>query len=305
MLLRRFTDFVLQGRVQAMSAAFLLAFIPVIGTVSILIATLVTLRKGAFEGALVLIASTLPLALSYAMSGGTEDMSFTLVILVIMIFSNILTWFFAVILERFNTWNFTLELAALLGVLSIGVIHMLYPDVQTWWEGHLTTYFAKTVEMADKISASDASSAEARAMAVAAIKPYATGFVTVAILSNALLQLLIARWWQAAMFNPGGLRQELHRIRLGHVAGVIFVLGILLAYVGNEFALDSMPVLYVTFFVAGLSVIHYFLKGPKWGWIGLGIIYLGVIWMAPFSIIMIAMLALFDTGFDFRKRLIL
>jgi hypothetical protein len=287
-----------------MASAFILAFIPVVGMISIIIGALVTLRKGAFEGALVVLAATLPYVLTYFVSGAESEGQMAILMLLVFMISNGLTWFFAVVLRKFGVWSFTLELAALLGVLLIGIIHMVFPDIQAWWGAQLTTYFAKTAEAVDKLKSTAVVNKEGQAQAVNAAKYLATGFVTVSILFNALLQLLFARWWQASIYNPGGLRKELHQIRLGHIAALVFAVEIILAYLGNDFALDSLPVLYAMFFVAGLSLMHYLVTLTKSPWVWLTVCYALVIWLFPLSVIIIAIIALFDTGFDFRKRFI-
>lgn len=309
MILRRFTDFVLQSRVQAMATAFLSAFIPIIGSVSILIAALVTLRKGAIEGLYVLLAATLPYFISYfSLRPAPEQVQMAILMLGILIASNVLTWAFGVLLERFNNWIYVLELAAWLGVIVVGIVHFLYPEIQDWWATELNNYFSKTTagvveswQTATNLS-SDAVN-EAQIQAVNATKRYATGFAVVLILFNALVQLVVARWWQAVMFNPGGLQKELHQIRLSHVTAGLFLIGLILAYFGNAFATDAMPVLFAIFFVAGLSLVHYLLGLTKKGWIGLIVIYLAIIWLFPLSIMIVAILALFDTGLDIRKRI--
>ena len=89
MFLRRFTDFVLQNRLQAMATAFITAFIPVIGSISILIAALVTLRKGAYEGALVAVAATLPYIISYFTAiPAADQVQMAVAMLAILIVSN-------------------------------------------------------------------------------------------------------------------------------------------------------------------------------------------------------------------------
>lgn len=306
MFLRRFTDFVLQSRVQAMATAFVIAFMPIIGSIGILIAALVTLRKGIIEGALVTLAATLPYLISYfTWAPGADQAQTELMMLSMIVISNLLTWVLAIVLLRVSNWSFTLELAALIGILAITMIHLFYPDIQNWWGKQLTTYFANLANVVDKASSQSGvpvSVTDIQQQTIAAGKLYATGFVTVSVLFNALLQLVVARWWQAAMFNPGGLRKELYQIRLGHIAGLIFVVGIVAAYIGNDMALDMMPVLYTIFFVAGLSLFHSLAASTKKGWMWLLLIYAGIIWLFPLSIIVVSIIALFDTGIDFRKR---
>lgn len=306
MLLRRITDFILQNRVQAMAAAFLFAFLPYVGSIGILIAAFVTLRKSVIDGALVALAATVPYLISYGVSASSADQTpMAMVLLGIILLGNFLTWIFAVVLRQFNNWNFTLELAALIGVLTIGLAHLVNPNIQDWWAGELASYFAKTTEAVSKLNVEAASQSiakEAQLQAVNVVKQFATGFLVVSILFNALLQVVIARWWQAVMFNPGGLRLELYHIRLSQIAAGVYLVFLALAYLGVDVALDVLPVLCMIFFLAGLSLIHERVNLTKLSWLWLLIIYFGIVRLFPLSVILVSVIALFDTGIDFRKR---
>lgn len=302
MFLRRFTDYILQSRLQAFLVAFVVAFIPVIGSISVVIAALVTLRKGVFDGALVVIAATLPYLISYVAYPPTGAGDVAIVAMVVLLVSNILTWLFAVFLRRYNHWSFTLEIAALVGIAIVCIAHFINPDIQDWWQAQLTAYLAKTTTMVGAIKP-DAEATAAQAELINMMKRYTTGLLSASILFNALLQLLVARWWQALMFNPGGLQKELHRIRLSYVSGVIFLLGVALSYMGNLVALDCMPVLFLTFFVAGLSLVHYLIAPSQFGWMLLGLVYIAVIWLFPASIVIVSLIALFDVALNIRQRI--
>jgi hypothetical protein len=303
MLLRRFTDFILRSRLQAMGTAFVFAFLPLISSVSIIIAAFVTLRKGTFEGALVLFAAVLPTIFGFAFLPAEEHFSLMMGALDVVLLSNLLTWVFATQLAKYKNWTFVLECSTLLGILVVIAVHLIYPDVQSWWSAHLSEYFAQSIH---KMGQYEPGEVGAQTMVidkmVASVKMYATGLVVSFILFNALLQVVLARWWQAVMFNPQGLRGELYQIRLGQTAGIIFVIGLVLSYWGYSIVLDIMPVLYLAFGIAGLSLLHSVIALSKVKWLWLTMVYLGVM-LFPLSITLIAMLALIDTGVDFRKRL--
>lgn len=302
-MLRRFADYLLRSRLHAVMAAFVLAFIPLIGTVSILIAGLVTLRKGAVEGALILVVSLVPLLLSYMMTPTNHEVAMIMMVTAIIVASNILTWLLAVILKRYANWSITLEAAAIIGIIIVLIAHGVFPDVQEVWAKKLYSYISHTSFFSD--ATQNVTQEEAEAVWIDIIKKYVIGLATVSILFNALLQLLVARWWQALAFNPGGLQKELHQIRLHRVSGFLFLIAWGFSYSGNGVVLDIMPSFYLIFSVAGLSVIHAVaakIMNDK-AWISLLFIYAGVILLFPLSIIFIAALALVDTGMDFRKRI--
>lgn len=307
--LRRFTNFVLQGRIFACAIAFILAFIPIIGSVSILIAGLVTLRKGAFEGALVFLAATVPYVLSYYNATPvTADINLAAIAFIIFTISNSLMWFLACLLRRYSSWSFVLDWAMLLAVLAIGMIHFLYPDIKDWWGQQLTEYFSKTTAMMRDIQPNaEAIPAVVQGQIVSAIKVYATGLLFASMLFNALVQLLIARWWQAIIFNPGELRKELLSIRLSYIAGLVFFIIFPLAHWGNEIAMDVIPVVYLVFSAAGLSIIHCLLA-KRMRALGIVFLYIGLIGaiLFPGGINVVALLfslvGFFDIGINFRKR---
>lgn len=301
-MLRRFTDFLLKNRLNAIIVTLVCAFIPIIGSASILIAGLVTLRKGMFEGALVLFASCMPYIVSYFTYPNVEGLEIALAAIVIMVISNILTWFFAVMLRAKNSWSFTLQIAGVMGAIFVVAVHLIYPDIQGFWQTKLTVYFEKTASMVNKIK-EGTNPADTTAELVTIAKQYATGFIVLCVLFNAFLQLLIARWWQSALFSPGSLKQELYRIRFGYLLAALFIVGIVLSYQSNPIALDSMTILYGIFCIAGLSLIHSLIGLAELNWLWLILIYIGAIWLFPLSVLLLSVVGLLDVGFDIRKRL--
>lgn len=302
MILRRVTDFVLRSRYQAILAAFVLAFIPLIGSFSILIAAFVTLRKSVFEGALVLIAASIPNAIeffNYSPSSGGET-EIELIALWVAIGSNVLTWLLAVVLRRYANWSFVLEIAALIGMAVVIAVHVIHPDVAGWWQTQLTSYLSKTE--AELGSAVDADVVANQAEVVSAMKFYATGVIVASVMLNALLQLLVARWWQAVMFNPTGLREELYQIRLGYVAAFVFVMALALFHWGSDGVSDIMPVLFLTFCLAGLSLFHYLAVPARFGWIWLLVIYGSIFGLFPVGLMCVSFVALLDTVLNIRER---
>lgn len=141
--LRRFTDFVLQNRIYAAGIAFVLTFIPVIGTISILIAALVTLRKSILDGFLVFCAASLPYVISYVAYPAADQTILAKSAVAIVLMSNLITWVFAVVLRHYRDWSVTLELVALLGVLIVSLVHIFYPDIQSFWGEQLKMYLGK------------------------------------------------------------------------------------------------------------------------------------------------------------------
>ncbi|SRR5579883_132126 len=307
MWLQRVTNYLLTHRIQTVVLTFVLTFIPVIGTVGIVIAALVTLRKSIAEGAIVAVAATLPYVVAFFLPSSHEA-GIPLVAWVtvgVAVLSNTLTWTFAVMLRRQASFSTIFQVSALLGVLAVSVIHLIYPDVAEWWGQSLQSYYQQAQAITGTLGPASPNT-DGQVEAISATKQYATGLMTAAILCSAILQLIAARWWQAAVFNPGSLRRELCNIRLSRLAGGLFIISLMLSYLGNSVVLDIMPILYLLFGAAGLSLIHYLFRlmhsPTRWFWVLL--LYLTLIFSWPISVMIIAFIALLDIGLDVRKRVV-
>ena len=83
------------------------------------------------------------------------------------------------------------------------------------------------------------------------------------------------------------------------------MLSLVFSYLGNSVVLDIMPIIYLLFAGAGLSVIHYFfglmVSPTRWFWIA--VLYVTLIIAMPTSIVFVAMVALFDIWLDLRRKL--
>jgi hypothetical protein len=311
MLLKRLTEYLLNNRWQTVGLVFLVTFLPLVGIGGILIAAFITLRKGVVEGAIMTVAATLPYVASFFISGHHQDAAVPLVLWAavgVAVLSNLMTWVFAVMLRRQVSWSNILQVAALTGVLVISVVHLVYPEVATWWGQQLQAYYLQTSQAITtvlKTAATTPSPSDNQMETINITKQFATGVMVAGVLMNAIMQLIVARWWQAAIFSPGALRKELHGIRLSRLAGALFILSLIFSYLGNRVVLDIMPVLYLLFCAAGLSLIHYMFglvtSTTRWFW--LSMLYIVLIFSLPVSLVMVSLLALLDVGFDIRKRL--
>lgn len=306
--LRRLLDYIEQHRYQSLGGLFLLTFVPVVGVFSILVAALVTLVKGALEGAIFTLAATVPLLIKFWWS--ESDFAIPLALwagIGVAVASNLLTWVFAVMLRRHMNWSAMLQVAALVGVLVISVLHLAYPNVAVWWGEQLQSFYHQVASIASEEQTQKAvktALTEVQAESISVTKYYASGMMVSAILFNAMMQLMVARWMQGILYSPRMLRRELHGIRLSSLAGFLFMASLVFWYLGNSVVLDIMPILFLLFAAAGLSVIHYFLglfESPT-TWFWLVLLYVALIIALPASIMVISIIALLDVWLDLRRR---
>lgn len=305
--LARFTNYMIRHPWRALIMTFVVTFIPIAGIVGILIAAFMTLCKGVKEGAVYTLAATLPYLISFFLTNGSGLDVIPLAVwaaIGVAVLSNLLTWVFAVMLRQQTSWSTILQIAALMGVLTVSIIHLMYPGIADWWGVQLQTYYMEAAKVGGVVKSSLPGGSDNQMEIINVTKQYATGLMIAGILFNALMQLAIARWWQGIAYQAGSLRYELHHIRLSRLAGLLFVTSLVLCYWNNSVILDMMPILYLLFGIAGLSFIHYLfgLMHSTTAWFWLAIVYLVLFFSLPSSMMIVAFIALLDIALDMRKR---
>ncbi|MCH7817034.1 MAG: hypothetical protein IIC60_10750, partial [Proteobacteria bacterium] len=112
--------------------------------------------------------------------------------------------------------------------------------------------------------------------------------------------LMLARWMQAALYNPGGFQKEFHGLRIELKVALLLLGLMLLANFGV--LVPSAWVLYlaVPLMFSGLALIHAVVAKKKLSTMWLTALY---VLLLPFVMQLIVLLALVDSWYDFRARL--
>jgi phosphoglycerol transferase MdoB-like AlkP superfamily enzyme len=130
------------------------------------------------------------------------------------------------------------------------------------------------------------------------------GAIAMMLSVGCIISLMIARWWQALVFNPGGFQDEFHQFAIETRAAAFLVGVILLGFVlPREYqlwiTLPAIPLL-----LAGLALIHHTVKLLQLGGHWLVIMYLGLLLLgAPLAVFLMG-LAIGDSFLDLRKKLL-
>tara|TARA_R110002110_G_scaffold415860_1_gene658716 strand:- start:34973 stop:35863 length:891 start_codon:yes stop_codon:yes gene_type:complete len=113
--------------------------------------------------------------------------------------------------------------------------------------------------------------------------------------------LLLARYWQAALYNPGGFASEFRQLRLTPViSAVLAVVAVALFSLGVQYRTWALiSLLPLTF--AGLSLVHARAasRGQGSGW--LAVFYVAWVLFDPVKLLLV-IAAIADSWLDFRQR---
>lgn len=280
--MRALAEYVMKGRSQAVLAVVFATGTVLFAWLGAAIVALVVLRKGTKQGSFVLFWGLLP-ATYLATVGDTGP--------IVTLLGTTLT---AVVLRVTGSWSWALVTAVGSGLLTAVVLSTVGAGYVELILQLLRDTFA---ELAKQSANADASNPLVlpTALQIAGLMGLTNAF-------TAAMCLLLARWWQALLYNPGGFQAEFHRLRLAPQLTVLLIaLGLALSLMGSDFrfwaVIFALPLVF-----AGFALIHGLAghKQLKNSWLGL--IYGGWLMLTPVRAVVL-LLAVADSWLDFRSRL--
>ena len=300
--MRFFANFAMRGIYQALVAICGLAliaspFIPIfgflVGIPSTALFGLVVLRKGGMEATKVLFFATLILiGVGGVMSGNAP----------LGLVYGLLLWLpilpIALILRELGSLALAMEAAVALGATIVIGFYLIVDSPAALWKGILQN-------MTQALSANAPEGFDA-ANLLGAMDPfthYMTGVIVADLILNLILGLLLARWLQAVLYYPGGFGREFLTLKLHPAmvyAGLICIVIGLVVKEGfvAELSWNICVVFFVLFMLNGMSIVHAILAGEGY-WIV--ILYLALLFLAPWLLPPIALLGISDLWVNWRK----
>jgi len=290
---RRLGQYFLDNPLHAMAAALFFTVLPLVsipvGFLAAILVGFVTLHRGYKLGLVVLLGVAIP-AFAVAIWKQAFVIDFVLI-------RCLLVWLLASILCTTVSWRLVLEVMTIVGLLAVLGFHLFLEDTVAWWSGILNHYAA----FLNSIVSGQLSEDRMQELVTQAA-PIASGLFSALLLSGAFAQLLLARWWQATLFRPGGLAKEFVEIRAGTILAVVLTVTLIVAVMGVDFAIDALPVVILPFAIAGLSLIHKWMRFNKKAVYLVVAVYIGLIFLPILFMSVLALAGYVDSWYNLRKR---
>ena len=284
--------YIMRGRLQAMLVASTLAMLSLmLAPLSVLSSgavALVTLRKGAYEGLIILASSSLAAGILATLI----QVSYQFILLYVLVLW-LPIWLIAIVLREGRHISLAVEIAVLIGVVGVIGYYLFNADPAAMWK-----------QVMPRMVPPNAPIENVQHM-IGLMAPYMTGIAAAGAVFSMLLGLFLGRWWQATLYNPGGFRQEFLGLkvqpRLAMISIAIIVIATVSSGVVSQIAWNTTILMFVLYTFIGTAVLHTVFSRMKIGQYAVPMFYI-TLFFIPHSLLPVALVGFSDTWLDIRKR---
>lgn len=285
--MRALAEFIMRGRMQATLVVAAAAALPMLFWLSAAASSLVLLRRGLGDALGILVWALLP-ALVWWYFGEPRTL--------LVLFG---TLGLALVLRASASWSRVLLLSVGLGLIYSLVLGSQFGELITATVGELQALLPKLLEgVYEQLSAAEQTKLESL------LAPVMVGLMAAVLQIVSLLALLLGRYWQAQLYNPGGFGREFRALRLPVPMAVGLMLVMLIApNFGVQLAM-LMPLCSVPLVFAGMALLHGLVVKGKLARFWLVGLYVSLLLFMQLVYPLLVVLAVVDSLIDFRGRLV-
>jgi len=283
--MRALAEFIMRGRMQATLVVVGSAALPLLFWLSAAAGCLVLLRRGLSDALGILAWALLP-ALVWWYFGDPRT-------LLVLLGSLGL----ALLLRASLSWNRVLLCSVALGLVYGLVLGAVFREPIGAMVGELQKLLPQMLA-----GVYPQLSVDERAHLEALLAPVLTGLLAALLQIVSLLCLMLGRYWQAALYNPGGFGREFRALRLPPALAMVLLAGMLLGpNLGLQLAMLT-PLCSVPLAFAGLALIHGLVAQGRLARFWLVGLYVTLLLFMQLIYPLLVMLAIVDSLIDFRGR---
>jgi len=281
--MRALAQYVMRGPLQAGGVAAVTTAVPLLFWIGAAVIGLVILRLGVRQGLNTGLWALLP-ALGWAVYG--QDPTALVVLLQTMLMTSIL--------RSSQAWERALLSGAFLAILTGLMLPLMYPVLMDdLVQAGIEFYEQYNAEVARELG----SELELIIRDTMSASMAGTYFAT------AVGMAMLARAWQARLYNPGGFRKEFHSLRLSPVIAVLCAVTMV---IGPVLGLNSLLLAWAAgtpLFIAGLALVHGVVGRKQWSGQWLVIFYIAMVVLGPSLMMLLLVMAFVDSWLDIRGRM--
>jgi hypothetical protein len=283
--MRALAEFIMRGRMQAILVVVVSAALPLLFWLSAAAGCLVLLRRGLSDALGILAWALLP-AIGWWYFGEPRTLLVLLGALGL-----------AMLLRASLSWDRVLLCSVVLGLVYGLVLGAVFREPIAAMAGELQKLLP---QMLDGVH--QQMSVDERARLESLIAPVLTGLLAALLQIVSLLSLMLGRYWQALLYNPGGFGREFRALRLPLAPAMLLLVGMLLGpNLGPQMAMLT-PLCSVPLVFAAIALLHGLVAQGRLAKFWLVGLYITLLLFMQLTYPLLVVLAIVDSLFDFRGR---
>jgi Predicted membrane protein (DUF2232) len=298
--LRFLGTYIMRGWMQAIAVAavsILLSFLlPPLSILSAAAIGLVTLRKGSRDGIVTILGAGFAVGILGQMLLGSPGFA-----IAYALGFWLPVWIFSTLLRESGQLGLTLEVALGLGLLGIIGIYLINPDPASMWHERLQLVLQPLLE-----NPPPGIEIEQIETGILTISHFMTGILVTGSVVSLVLAMLLGRWWQALLFNPGGFRKEFLSLKshaiIAYVILLIFVSASLTSGPIAEGMQNASILAFFFYLIVGTSVLHVLVSATSMSKFLLPVMYI-LMFFVPHVLLPVALVGFTDTWANWRGRI--
>jgi len=276
--MRAIAEFAMRGRAYATAISMVAAALPLLGWLSTVIVALVCLRSGIAAGSLIFLWTLLPVGVAFYFLGDPSPM--------IALFG---TFTMAMLLRQTHSWELVLVASVVFSAAGAVVFEFSAAEIL---DGFVQIYIAYLKQLDASVVIEPE---QARKLLMS--------FFALGQAFSMVVMLMISRWCQSTLYNPGGFGKEFHQLRLSPAVSGSIVLAMAVCYMFGDQLGRWLPLLTVPLVFASIGLVHWLIsnRGLSKNWIAGFYGSLALLFQIVYPFL--ASFALMDSWFDIRNRI--
>ena len=295
--MRAFGHYLLSSRLHAIGLVSLTAVISFY--LSSVFIALVVMRRGGKFGIQVIAGCLFLVVLAVSL---IQQMAVTEV-LVNALQAWLPVWCCAMVLRKTESQAAMTMVAGAFGALFVILIYVLVDDVPVWWQ----SWFNDLLDMviAGNMTGDAADRIERLRGDLAQITPLINPLIISFLVIRVVTVILIGRWWQSKLFNPGGFRKEFYELHLPRFLLYLALLGLGVLLLGDATQLmpvrDLLWLLVIMYLFQGIASVHRLVRGRELSSAWLVAMYSFLVILFPHMIVFVACIGMADSWMRTKK----
>ncbi|BAQ72267.1 MULTISPECIES: hypothetical protein [Pseudomonas] len=285
--MRALAEFIMRGRVQATLVVAGCSALPLLYWLSAAAGSLVLLRRGLKDALGVLALGVLPGLFWWLMFDDPRA-------LLVLLGSSSL----ALVLRASESWNRVLLVSIAIGLVFAGVLGAAYrSQIEALAQELIKVLPMAFGEVYQQLPVED------QARLATLVAPVLTGLIAALLQAVSVLSLILGRYWQAVLYNPGGFGREFRAIRIPLGPAMLLLACMLVGpNFGPQLAMLT-PMCSIPLVFAGLALIHGLVAQGQLARFWLVGLYVTLLPFMQLIYPLLVVVAIVDSLVDFRGRL--